>query len=100
MLRSNHDHVAKRLSDLAGIDVEELPEFLKFARALDAKTTVDIVESIDVESASDMWPRVLHDQRREVRKGARATLGLVAELSGGKVRDLAESVLSEHPQQR
>ena len=87
-----------RNAQLDGIDVAELPGFLKLAQELDAGTVTRFCRAIDRSVAADKWPR-LFSERAEVRRGARQVLSIISQNSAGETKDLADSLLAKAPRQ-
>ena len=93
VVRSNRDHIVGRLSNLEGIDCEHLPQFLQLLRELDRPLFVEMLQAVDFTSAADKWPRLILDQRPEVRRGAARTFRIVAAASDNPIKELAEKLL-------
>ena len=87
------------VSKLDGIDVAELPGFLKLAQELDPDTVTRFCRAINRSFAADKWPR-LFSERAEVRRGARQVLSIISQNSEGETKDLADSLLAESPRRR
>ena len=96
ILESNGAHIVERLSKLGGIDVEELPYFLTWARELDRSLLTRFIRMIKLKSAAEKWPRLFQDHSTKVRRGARQVLRIISEHSEGAVKELAEFLLNMH----
>jgi hypothetical protein len=94
ILQMNQGHVVERLSKMEGIDAEQFVDFLKVVRKLDRTWFLNILQQVDIQSASERWQRLLRDERPEVRRGATRTFRFIAEEGEGVARDLAEAALS------
>ena len=99
ILESNRAHIVGRLSNLERIDVEGLPQFLTLAKELDGSLLRRCIQMIDLEAATQKWPRLLEDQDVKIRRGAGRVLRIVAEHSEGALREVAHSVLEDAPAQ-
>ena len=96
ILESNGAHIIERLSRLNRIDVETLPHFLGLVEELDRPLLIRFIRMINLKSAAEKWPQLLHDRRAKVRRGARRVLSIVGEHGEGEVKELAESLLYTH----
>ncbi|MCY4646078.1 MAG: hypothetical protein OXE73_04310 [Gammaproteobacteria bacterium] len=99
ILESNRAHIVGKLSNLERIYVEGLPQFLTLAKELDGSLLRRCIRLIDLESASQKWPRLLEDPDVNIRRGAARVLRIVAENSEGALRKVAQSVLEDAPAQ-
>ena len=87
ILKSNQAHIVGRLSKLEGIDVKELPQFLAMAKELDGSLLRRCIQLIDLESATQKWPRLLQEQdAMKIRSRAGQVLRVIAEHSEGALR--------------
>jgi hypothetical protein len=78
---------------MQGIDVEELPGFLKLSLELEPAAMKRFFSAIDLKTATEHWPR-LFKERAKVRRRARQVLRMISEHSQGSTKELAQSVLA------
>lgn len=95
ILEANQAHLVGRLSRLERIDVEELPQFLTVVKELDASLLKRCIQMIDLESATQKWPRLLHEQDAKIRDRAMEVLRVIARHSEGALREFAQSILND-----
>lgn len=97
ILAANQDHIVSRLSKLEAIDAEEIPVFLKLISDLAPSLLIQFCDAVNLQLATEMWPKVLLVDRKEVRRGARQVLRIISEHSHGESKGLAETLLRTRP---
>ena len=95
ILKANREHVVEKLSKLERIDVEELPQFLTVAKELDESFLKRCILMIDLESATQKWPRLLQERDAKIRDRAMEVLRVIARHSEDTLREFAQSVLND-----
>jgi hypothetical protein len=100
VLNSNRQDILARLSNLQGIDCEELPAFLRTAERLVPGVLRELFREVDPATATEKWPPHLSDRRREVRRGARGLLTLIREHGESGLKGFADRLLERPVRQQ
>lgn len=85
--------ITARLTRLEEIDCEELPVFLETIHQLTPNLLPKLLAGVDVEVASDRWPKILKNSRDEVRRGGRAVFRFVKRHATGALSSLAKRLV-------
>ncbi len=94
ILDANRDHIVAHLSKFEEIDAEEFPVFLRLISDLAPSLLTRFCAAVNLQLATETWPKILHVDRKEVRRGGRKVLKIISENGNGEIRRLAERLLA------